>query len=65
MEKELKAIGAETKRLWYEVNEKYGDHKYTLAVNGLGEATLQKGYTEEIARGEREVRKKLKELLKG
>ena len=43
MKKGLKAIGAETMRLWYGVNEKYGSHKYTLAVNGLDEVTLQKG----------------------
>lgn len=57
------AIGKETINLWYKVNEKYGEHKYTLAVNGLNVATLQRGYTEEIARGEKEVKKKLKELL--
>ena len=45
------------------VNEKYGEHKYTLAVNGLDEVVLCKGYTEEIAKGTKQVKAKLRELL--
>lgn len=48
MAKGLNAITESTLKLWYEVNEKYGEHKYTLGVNGLDEVVLNKGYTEQI-----------------
>lgn len=63
MAKGLNAITKSTKELWYQVNEKYGSHKYTLAVNGLDEVVLQRGYTEEIAKGTKQVKAKLRELL--
>lgn len=60
----LEVITQTTTNLWYKVNEKYGNHVYTLAVNGLDEVVLCKGYTEEIARGNnRDVQKVLRELL--
>ena len=61
--KGLEVITETTRRLWYRVNEKYGEHKYTLGVNGLDEVVLSEGYTQEIARGAEEVNSKLKELL--
>lgn len=64
MKKGLKAITQPTIELWYKVNRKYGEHKYTLAVNGLDEVVLCKGYTEEIAKGTRQVKAKLRELLR-
>lgn len=63
MAKGLKAITKTTLELWYKVNSKYGENQYTLAVNGLDEVTLQKGYTEEIAKGTKQVKAKLRELL--
>lgn len=60
----LEVITQTTRNLWYKVNEKYGDHVYTLAVNGLDEVVLCKGYSEEIVRGNnRDVQKVLRELL--
>ena len=60
----LEVITQTTTNLWYKVNEKYGNHVYTLAVNGLDEVVLCKGYTEEIARvNNRDVQKALRELL--
>lgn len=59
----LAVIQKRTKSLWYKVNEKFGDHKYMLGVNGLDQVVLSKGYTEEIARGTTQVNAKLKELL--
>lgn len=60
----LEVITQTTTNLWYKVNEKYGNHVYTLAVNGLDEVVLCKGYSEEIARGNnRDVQKALRELL--
>lgn len=47
----LEVITQTTTNLWYKVNEKYGNHVYALAVNGLDEVVLCKGYGEEIARG--------------
>ena len=64
MSKGLDAITKPTLELWYKVNEKYGAHKYTLGVNGLDEVILSKGYTEDIAKGTRQVKAKLKELLR-
>lgn len=61
--KGLEVITETTRRLWYRVNEKYGEHKYTLGVNGLDQVVLSEGYTKEIARGTKEVNSKLKELL--
>ncbi len=61
--KGLDAITEKTRNLWYEVNRKYGEHKYSLAVNGLDEVILCEGYTTEIVKGTRQVNKKLKELL--
>ena len=63
MSKGLNAITKPTLELWYAVNRKYGNHKYTLGVNGLDEVILSKGYTSEIARGTRQVKAKLRELL--
>ena len=59
----LAVIQEHTTSLWYRVNEKYGDHEYTLGVNGLDQVVLSMGYTEEIARGTAQVNAKLKELL--
>ena len=59
----MEVIQKRTKSLWYKVNEKYGDRKYMLGVNGLDQVVLSKGYTEEIARGTAQVNAKLKELL--
>lgn len=64
MKKGLEAITQKTTDLWNKVNAKYGDHAYTLAVNGLGEVILAKGYTEEIAKGNRNAQKVLHNLLK-
>ncbi|MBQ7895977.1 MAG: hypothetical protein IJ364_05415 [Oscillospiraceae bacterium] len=62
--KGLEAITQTTTNLWYKVNKKYGNHVYTLGVNGLDEVVLRKGYGEEIVRGNnREVQKVLRELL--
>lgn len=62
--KGLNAISETTLNLWYKVNKKYGDHVYTLAVNGLDEVVLNKGYTEAIVKGSnRAVQKVLCELL--
>ena len=60
----LAVIQKRTTSLWHKVNEKYGDHKYMLGVNGLDQVVLSKGYTEEIARGTVRVNAKLEELLK-
>lgn len=57
-------ISETTMKLWYRVNEKYGDHIYTLGQNGLGEVVLCKEYEDLIACGtNREVQKVLRELL--
>ena len=61
--KGLAAITQNTCNLWYKVNEKYGDHVYSLAVNGLDQVVLCKGYGETIALGTKAVNAKLKELL--
>ena len=61
--KGLSAITKTTLALWYQVNEKYGEHKYTLGVNGLDKVVLSKGYCENIAVGTKQVNAKLKELL--
>ena len=63
MKKGLDAISKTTEDLWNKVNEKYGDHAYTLGVNGLDEVILSKGYTEDIAKGNLECQKVLRELL--
>lgn len=63
MEKGLDAISARTLKLWNEVVEKYGPHAYTLGVNGLDEVVLSKGYTEDIAKGNRNAQRVLRELL--
>lgn len=62
--KGLSAITNNTMQLWNWVNEKYGEHKYTLGVNGLDQVVLSRGYCEDIAIGTRQVNAKLKELLK-
>lgn len=64
MKKGLAAISQKTTDLWYAVNKKHGNHAYTLAVNGLDEVILCKGYTEEIAKGNRNVQRALRDLLK-
>lgn len=61
--KGLDAISARTTALWHKVNEKYGNHVYTLCVNGLDEVVLCKGYTEDLAKGNRNVQRLLRELL--
>lgn len=63
MKKGLEAITEKTTELWYKVNAKYGNHNYTLGVNGLGEVVLSKAYTEDIAVGNANVQKALRELL--
>ena len=60
----LNAIDAKTRRLWNEVVSVYGPHKYVLAVNGLDEVVLCKGYVDQIAKGNREAQRVLTELLK-
>lgn len=64
MKKGLAAISLRTEKLWNEVVEKYGRHTYVLAVNGLNEVVLSKGYTEDMAKGNREVQKILWDLLR-
>lgn len=64
MKKGLTAISDTTKELWYKVNAKYGNHVYNLCVNGRDEVVLCKGYTKEIAKGNREVQNVLRDLLK-
>lgn len=59
----LEAISERTKELWYAVNRKYGDNTYTLAVNGIGEVVLSKGYAQELVKGNRNVQKALSGLL--
>lgn len=60
----LNNITSKTRIMWYELNKKYGDHTYSLCVNGLGEVELTKGYTHVIAKGtNRDVQRKIKELL--
>ncbi len=61
MKKGLEAISQKTEELWF--NKKYGNHVYMLGVNGLGEVVLSKGYTQDIAKGNREVQAALKSLL--
>lgn len=62
--KGLNAISNTTTQLWYKVNQKYGHHVYTLAVNGLDQVVLCKGYGEAIVTGNnRQVQKVLRELL--
>ena len=63
MKKGLNAISEKTITLWNKVNEKYGDHVYTLGVNGLDEVVLCKGYGADIARGNKAVQEALKNLL--
>lgn len=60
----LDAISKKTIDLWNKVIEKHGNHSYALAVNGLNEVVLCKGYTEEIAKGNRDAQKVLAELLR-
>lgn len=62
--KGLEVITETTRRLWYRVNEKYGERRYNLGVNGLDQVVLSERYTEEIARGTKAVNSKLRELLK-
>lgn len=61
--KGLDAISAVTTALWLKVNEKYGDHVYGLCVNGLDQVVLCKGYSDELAKGNRNVQRVLRELL--
>ena len=64
MKKGLGVISNQTLRLWYKVNEKYGDHVYMLGVNGLDQVVLSIGYGEDVAIGNGAVQAKLRELLK-
>lgn len=59
----LDAISKRTEDLWNQVNQKYGEHAYTLGVNGLNEVILSKGYTQDIAKGNRQAQRVLRELL--
>ncbi len=62
--KGLNAISDTTRQLWYQVNRMYGEHVYSLAVNGLDQVVLCKGYGEAIITGNnRQVQKVLRELL--
>lgn len=61
--KGLSAITKTTEALWYKENAKYGEHKYTLGVNGLDQVVLSLGYGEDIAIGTKQVNAKLRELL--
>lgn len=64
MKKGLEAISRKTEELWFAVNKKYGEHAYSLAVNGLDQVVLCKGYGEAIVTGNnRQVQKVLRELL--
>lgn len=64
MKKGLEAISRKTEELWFAVNKKYGEHVYSLAVNGLDQVVLCKGYGEAIVTGNnRQVQKVLRELL--
>lgn len=60
----LNKISQRTLNLWYKVNKKYGNHIYTLGVNGLNQVVLSRGYSEDIAVGTKDVNNKLIELLK-
>lgn len=60
----LKKITTKTRLMWYELNDKYGDHTYNLMVNGLGQIELAYHYSKIIAKGtNRDVQCKIKELL--
>lgn len=61
--KGLSAITKTTETLWYKVNAKYGERKYTLGVNGLDQVVLSLGYGEDIAIGTKQVNAKPRELL--
>ena len=63
MKKGLAAISPRTEELWNKVVKKYGCHTYVLAVNGLNEVVLSKGYTEDVAKGNQEVQNVLRDLL--
>ena len=63
MKKGLDAISARTEKLWIEVANKFGPHEYILEVNGLDEVVLSRRYMEDIAKGNREVQRVLRELL--
>lgn len=60
----LENITARTEKMWNELLEKKGDH-WGLVVNGLGEVLLLDGrYTgNALAKGNRNVQRKIKELL--
>lgn len=61
--KGLDAISTATTALWLKVNEKFGEHAYNLCVNGLDQVVLCKGYSDELAKGNRNVQHVLRELL--
>lgn len=61
--KGLDAISAATTVLWLKVNKKFGEHTYNLCVNGLDQVVLCKGYSDELAKGNRNVQRVLRELL--
>lgn len=67
MKKGLENITATTRKVWY-ANEKvifakYGEYRYRLVVNGLGEVEIYdlKKF-EVVAKGNRAVQAKIKEL---
>lgn len=65
----LDNISKTTLKAWYETETarvaKYGAYRYSLGVNGLGEVILDDWKTKTtIAKGNRAVTAKLKELVK-
>ena len=67
MKNGLNKISATTRKVWY-ANEKaifakYGEYRYRLVVNGLGEVEIYdlKNF-KAVAKGNRECQKKIKEL---
>lgn len=61
----LDKITNKTIQLWYEVNRKYGEHEYTLGVNGIGQIELSYHYMKKLVIGNnRQIQAKLKNLLK-
>lgn len=61
----LENISERTKKLWNDLHNKKGEH-WGLSVNGLGEVLLTEGrYTDNvIAKGNRNIQRVIKELMK-
>lgn len=65
LEKILKNLKKETKRLYNELDEKT-DGKYKIGVNGLGEIVLTNlSNMKQLAKGEKECQEVMKKLLDG